>query len=212
MRKSLAARKRVACPYPFSPRRRKHRARRLRYNPHGKHRSHREESLSRSLIHTAHQHNRLNDLLHHSKREFDKMKKVLVDTRSDLEATRRRATREKEEAAKFGLNDFINALIPALDSFDHALDAIGPDTSDASSVVEGILAIQQQFEKALASQGIEKIQPLGETFDPTVHEALGAESTDEHPPNTVIQVIQAGYVLNGRLVRPARVRVAQKKS
>ena len=209
MRKSLAAKKRISCPYPFSPGRRAHRARRLRYGPHSKHHSPREVSLSRSLIHTAQQHNRLNDLLHHSKREFDKIKQMLIQARSDLEESRRRGTREKEEARKFGIGEFVNTLIPALDSFDHALAAM-PE-GESASILEGVRAIRDQFEKALESQGITKVDALNQPFNPEFHEALATESTDEFPPNTVIGVIQNGYVLNGRLLRPARVRIAQKK-
>jgi molecular chaperone GrpE len=80
---------------------------------------------------------------------------------------------------------------------------------DTETFSQGVQAINQLLHKALSDQGLETITPLGQPFDPQYHEALGMDPTDAYPPNSVSMVLQSGYVLNGQLVRPARVRIAQ---
>ena len=128
---------------------------------------------------------------------------------ADIENVRKRAQKREVEARNFAIQRFVETLIPALDSFDHAL-AVLDASHDPNALAEGMTAIRQQMHSALESQGIERIDALGEVFDPEIHEALSVEKTKKHPQNTVIGVMQTGYRLNGRLVRAARVTIAQK--
>jgi molecular chaperone GrpE len=121
---------------------------------------------------------------------------------------RKRAARDTEKNQRFAVQALVESLAPALDSFDHAMDAFDAD-HDAAAVAEGMGAIQRQIEQALEAHGVQKLVPLGEPFDPNFHEALGVGETEAYPDNTVIQVLQNGWMLHDRLVRPARVRVAR---
>ncbi len=141
--------------------------------------------------------------------EAEKARDQYLRARADMENLRKRVTREREQLADRTLRGFIEALVPTLDSLDHALAALDAD-HDTEQLAEGIQAIHQQLEKALEAQGVEKVTPaLGETFDPERHEALAVEKTDEKPANTIVDVLQSGYVVRGVLVRAARVRIAQ---
>lgn len=201
--------KKTPLPYPFSPRRRAYRARRLFYRPDRAHLSPREAMLERIAGAALSRLPELDAAQRQGADEAEVLRRQLAQAQNDLRDVRRRAEREKEESKRFAAQDFIQSLIPTLDSLDHALAAAEAHPEDAEGLAGGIRAICQQIEKALADHGIEKIQAMGAQFDPNVHEALGVEKTDAHPPNTVIQVLQGGYVLNGRLIRPARVRIAQ---
>jgi molecular chaperone GrpE len=127
---------------------------------------------------------------------------------ADLENYRKRANREKEDLRKFALQDFVEKLLLPLDSFDHALKAIN-STTDVASLAQGVEAIYKQLESTLRSIGVERVEAEGKPFDPNVHEALMAEKKADMENNMVIDVLQNGYTLNGRLVRPARVRIVK---
>lgn len=196
---------------PLARGRKKYRARRLAFHPERQHRSDREEFLTRAL-------NRSLEKLAEKPGKPDasfssdavkKMQDQLLASRAELANFRKRTQREKEDLKKYASDEFLTAMAPALDSFDHALDALEKD-HDAEALAKGIQAIHQQLWSALEGQGLERIHPLHETFDPNVHEALSVQQSDEHPHNSVVQVYQNGYKLHDRLLRPARVVIAQK--
>jgi molecular chaperone GrpE len=137
------------------------------------------------------------------------LKALAARARADLENARKRAAREKEDVARFAIQEFVESLLPALDGFDHALASMETDT-DAQALIDGIQAIRQQFDKALQNHGVVKVEARLQPFDPRLHEAMSVEKSEKHPSNTVIDVVRDGYLLNGRLVRAARVRVSQK--
>ncbi len=139
---------------------------------------------------------------------LEQLKGQLLRTRADFDNYRKRMEKERGNTRKFALQDLLESLLPALDSFDQALQAAESDNGE-EALAKGIRAIGKQMLSALADNGVEKIEAVGQPFDPNFHEALAVEKTDKHPDNTVIQVLQGGYTLNGRLVRPARVRIAQ---
>ncbi|NQU45215.1 nucleotide exchange factor GrpE [bacterium] len=184
----------------------RYRWRRLFYNPRRRHISVKERFLERGLESSL---LRLIETPESVDAEKIRLKEQIVRARAEFDNFRRRTRREKEDLKKQAIGEVVEALIPALDSFDHALAALDRD-HDATALAEGILAIHQQMEKAFSTYGVEKINPVGEPFDPNFHEGLGVVQTEEHPANTVIDVLQSGWAVDGRLVRPARVKIAQK--
>ncbi len=187
----------------------KHRARRIRLHPERSHIPHRQSLLQEAL------HSALGGLMQaqarHQKSQEDiaALRVQLRDAREVSEGLRRRYKRESDQHQQSGAKGFIEALLPVLDGFDQAI-ASAESSHDADGILEGMRAIVQLFEKALDSQGVQKIDAAGKEFDPNFHEALAVEKTEDVPANTVVDVLQNGYRLNERLVRPARVRIAQK--
>jgi molecular chaperone GrpE len=126
---------------------------------------------------------------------------------AELENVRKRAQRDIENAQRFALERFASELLAVLDSLELAVQSA--DTADARSLAEGQRATLQLLTKAFERFSIRRLDPLRESFDPTLHEAVVAQESADAPPNTVLQVLQSGYQLNGRLLRPARVIVAR---
>jgi molecular chaperone GrpE len=125
---------------------------------------------------------------------------------ADFNNYRRRANQEKLLAASRGKEDVLRALLPVLANFRLALQHA---QEDANAVRQGVQMIWQQFEGFLREQGVERIETVGQPFDPAKHEALSmAPATAETPVNTIVAEINAGYLLDGRLLRPAQVVVA----
>jgi molecular chaperone GrpE len=125
---------------------------------------------------------------------------------AELDNVRKRATRDIENAHKFGLDRLANDLIGVKDSLELGLASEGTLEALKAGTDATLKLLTKAFEKA----GLVEIVPLGEAFDPELHEAMVTQPSAEHVPNTVLQVIQKGYQLNGRLLRPARVIVARE--
>jgi molecular chaperone GrpE len=126
---------------------------------------------------------------------------------AEAQNVRRRAEQEAEKARKFALERFVKELLPVVDSLEKALDAMGEDASDVHR--EGVAMTLKMQQDVLAKFGVETVEPAGELFDPQFHEAMAMVPNPELEPNSVMEVIQKGYLLNGRLVRPAMVVVSQ---
>lgn len=125
---------------------------------------------------------------------------------ADLDNYRKRAAREIESARQFGVERLAASLLPALDGLE--LGSGAADTADAATLAEGQRATLKLALKALEAAGVSEIDPAGEPFDPERHEAMTIQPAADAVPGTVLIVIQKGYQLNGRLLRPARVVVA----
>jgi molecular chaperone GrpE len=130
-----------------------------------------------------------------------------VRARADLDNFRKRAQREREDFVKFANEQLLSEIIPIMDNFERAFTAAEkvPETHNFALGVEMIL---KQLRDALARYGAETIDPAGQPFDPMRHHAAEPVPTTEHPDNTVVEVLHRGYMLNGRVVQPAVVRVA----
>jgi molecular chaperone GrpE len=126
---------------------------------------------------------------------------------AELENVRKRAQRDVEAANRYGLEKFAAELLPVKDSLELALQNAG--RTDPAGAREGLDATLQLLSRALERLGVTLIDPLGEPFDPARHEAMMAQDSDTAEPNSVLKVVQPGYELNGRLLRPARVIVAR---
>jgi molecular chaperone GrpE len=127
---------------------------------------------------------------------------------ADLDNIRKRAQKDIEAANRYGLEKFAQELLPVRDSLELAVQT-AEKAADVRSLKQGQEATLQLLVKALEKLGIVTINPVGEPFDPSRHEAMLAQPSNTAEPNSVLQVVQPGYELNGRLLRPARVIVSK---
>jgi molecular chaperone GrpE len=127
-------------------------------------------------------------------------------TQADFENYRKRMARENAAAQDRGVAKVARELLPALDHLEHALKAAAASHED---VVKGFALVSDEIVAALGRAGIEPFSPQGEPFDPNEHEAMAAHAAEGAEPGTVIEVYQRGYRLNGQILRPARVVVAE---
>ncbi|MCU0760863.1 MAG: nucleotide exchange factor GrpE [Steroidobacteraceae bacterium] len=126
---------------------------------------------------------------------------------AELENVRKRAQRDVEQASRYGLEKFAQELIPVKDSLDLGVENAA--RSDAAALAEGQAATQRLLAKAFEKLGITELDPVGQPFDANQHEAMAMQPSTTAEPDSVLAVVQRGYVLNGRLLRPARVIVAR---
>lgn len=126
-------------------------------------------------------------------------------TAAELDNFRKRTVRIRSETRDDTLRDVLLQVAPLLDNFRRAL---GQEAQDPASLRQGIEIIFQQFNDILAGYGLEEIAAQGQAFDPNLHEAMMQVPSEEHPPGTVMQEMEKGYRLNGRVVRPSRVVVS----
>ena len=129
--------------------------------------------------------------------------------RAELDNLRKRATRDLENAHKFGLERFMNELLSVKDSIELGLNAADDAEVDAQKLREGLELTLRLFETASEKFGLEEVNPEGQGFDPEYQQAMSMQEVAGVEPGTVITVVQKGYVLNGRLLRPAMVIVAK---
>lgn len=127
-------------------------------------------------------------------------------TAAELDNVRKRAVRDVENARKFALENFSRDLLDVRDSLEMGLAAA--DSADADALREGSEATLKLLQSVMERFGVEQIDPTGEPFDPELHEAMTMQPSADAEPDSVLSVIQKGYSLNGRLLRPARVIVA----
>lgn len=127
---------------------------------------------------------------------------------ADMENLRRRHRQETEEARRFGNEQLLGSLVSVMDNLQRALDAAGSGENFAA-LKEGVGLTQKQLAEVLAKSGLTPIESVGQAFDPTLHEAIGhAEAGEGQAPDTVVEEVQRGYTLHGRLLRPSLVRIA----
>ena len=132
----------------------------------------------------------------------------LLRTAAEFDNFKKRAQKEKEDVQKFGSERMLRDFLPVADNLERALDHA--DEGALPQVLEGVRLVQKQLEAALAKHGVTVFSAVGQQFDPTLHEALMQQESDQ-PPNTVLSEMARGYKLNDRLIRPAAVVVAKAK-
>lgn len=132
-----------------------------------------------------------------------------VRTVAEMDNLRKRTQRDLESAHKFALENFAKALLPVMDSIVLGLQAASGDSPEVQKFREGNELTLKEFEKAFAKFNIETINPLGQPFNAEQHQAMMVQEIEGAAPNTVVNVFQQGYMLNGRLLRPAMVVVAK---
>lgn len=136
--------------------------------------------------------------------ENRELKDRVLRTMADYENYRKRADREKQDYFKYALADTIRDLLPILDNFDRALD----HAEEGDDFHKGVSLIYKQLSDVLKRHGVRVIEESGVHFDPNIHEAVVREENAEVPSHTVVAVLQKGYFLHDRLLRPAMVKVA----
>lgn len=133
----------------------------------------------------------------------------VLRAQADAQNAARRAEQEVEKARKFALERFANELLPVLDNLERALEAAGGDSEEAKAIAEGVELTLKSFMDVMGKFNVDVVDPNGEPFDPNLHQAMSMVENNDVEPNTVIAVMQKGYTLNGRLVRPAMVMVSK---
>ncbi len=133
----------------------------------------------------------------------------LLRSNAELDNLRKRTQRDLENAHRYALERFVAELLPVKDSLELGLNAATQNDEDMAAVREGLELTLKMFSGALEKFAIEEINPLNEAFDPELHQAMTAQEDAEHESGSVINVVQKGYRLNQRLIRPALVIVAK---
>ena len=149
-------------------------------------------------------------LLEDARAKADEHWQALLRAKAEIDNLRKRSRRDVENAHKFGLEKFVAEVLPVIDSMELGLSAASEEGVDAEKVREGLDLTLKMLQAAVDKFGVSEVDPEGEKFDPERHQAMTMQETDAVEPGTVVSVIQKGYVLNERLVRPALVIVAKE--
>jgi molecular chaperone GrpE len=141
----------------------------------------------------------------------DQARDQALRAQAESENVRRRAQRDVENAHKFALERFASDLLPVVDNLERAVEAARGQRADgaAAAIADGVQLSLKLFVDTLARADVQQVDPLGQPFDPKFHQAVSMVESDTAEPNSVLQVLQKGYTLNGRLVRPAMVIVSK---
>jgi molecular chaperone GrpE len=151
----------------------------------------------------------LQGALEEKEESFKELSNKYLYLQAEFENFKKIKAKEKQDHLKFSNEVLIKELIPVIDNLERAIDHSGK-TEDAKGIVGGVQITLNEFLKILERSGVERVDAVGKKFDPNLHEALFQEEKEEMEPDTVISELQKGYVLNGRLLRPARVSVSTK--
>jgi len=131
---------------------------------------------------------------------------LYIRAKAEMDNLRRRNAKDVENAHKFGIEKFVNELLPVVDGM-HA--GLAVEEASAESLREGMELTMNMIQKMMEKLGIEEVDPMNEKFDPEKHQAMSMQPSADVEPNTVIAVMQKGYLLNDRLIRPAMVMVSK---
>jgi len=175
-----------------------------------------EEILGEASAESVESENNEGETLSDAGAQISALENQLIDARENVlraqaeaQNARRRAEQDVEKAHKFGQDKIIADLLPVVDNLERALAAIDQTDEAMKSVIEGIELTHKSFVDTLGRHNVTIVDPEGEPFDPQQHQAMTMVENPDVEPNTVLNVFQKGYVLNGRLVRPAMVVVAK---
>jgi molecular chaperone GrpE len=154
------------------------------------------------------------DPLSAAQREAAEYKDKLLRTLAEMENLRRRTEREVADARAYGIASFARDVLAVADNMHRALEAIGPELREQSdakttSLIEGVELTERELLKTLEKNGVRKFSPEGEKFDPNLHQAMYEVPGADVPPGHVAHVVQAGYMIGDRVLRPALVGVAK---
>ena len=152
---------------------------------------------------------RLSALLEDARAKADENWDQLLRARAEMENLKRRQANELEKAHKYALDGFVRELLQVRDSLELGHDAALDESADVEKLREGTELTLKLLTDVMSKFGVERIDPQGEPFNPEYHQAMTLQPRDDMPPNRVVTVVQKGYLLNGRLVRPAMVIVSE---
>ena len=140
----------------------------------------------------------------------ERAKDDLLRVQAEMQNLRRRTEQDVEKAHKYGIEKFSGELLVVIDNLERALTSAS-ESKDGSvkAIQDGVSLTLKSFNDCFAKFSIEAVDPLGEPFDPQLHQAIATQESPDSEPNSVIEVIQKGYTLNGRVIRPALVMVSK---
>jgi molecular chaperone GrpE len=151
------------------------------------------------------------DELEMARRELEEAGDRFMRLQAEFENFRRRSLKERQESLQYGHQNLVKDLLASVDNLERALAHSQEDASaDMESVVQGVELVKRELLGALGKHGVKVIEPLGEAFDPAFHEAMGQLPDASVEPNSVLEVLQKGYMINDRMLRPARVLLARE--
>lgn len=143
--------------------------------------------------------------------EIDKEKDQHVRLQAEFENFRRRSLKEKQESFKFGHQNLVKDLLSAVDNLERALEHGAQNAgAEVKGILDGVELVYREILGTLAKHAVAEIEAEGKPFDPAVHEAMGQIPNAEVAPNVVLQVLQKGYVIHDRMIRPSRVIVSRE--
>jgi molecular chaperone GrpE len=148
---------------------------------------------------------RLQEAENRAAENYDKYVRAVAE----LDNYKKRILREKTEAIRYGNENLLREILPLTDNMERALEH-ACSSDDFEAFKEGLRMLQEQFLSCLQKHGVEKIETVGKDFDPNVHEAMLQVESDEHGDSKVVDEFEKGYLLNGRLLRPAKVSVCRR--
>jgi len=151
----------------------------------------------------------LAQLLEQARAKADEHYEQMVRAHAELENLKKRHTRDLENAHKFALDKFVAELLGVWDSLELGHSAAQDQAADVQKLREGTELTLKMLGDVMAKFGVEQLDPINQPFNPEFHQAMSMQPRGDVPPNTVVAVVQKGYTLNGRLVRPAMVMVSQ---
>lgn len=141
--------------------------------------------------------------------ERDKLRDQLLRTAADFDNFRKRSRKDVEQAERRGKEEVLRELLPVFDNLERAVQAASGAT-DVSSIQQGVEMVLKLFEDAAGRVGLQRLESVGQRFDPSLHDAFQQVASAEHAPGTIVAEYQSGYKLGERLIRPAMVVVAKK--
>jgi molecular chaperone GrpE len=148
-------------------------------------------------------------LLQDARNKADEHWNQLLRVKADLENLRRRGERDLEQAHRYGLERFVQELLPVKDSLELGLTASQGEGDAVKGLREGMELTRKMLQNALEKFGVKELNPQGERFNPELHQAMSVQERADAEPNTVLLVCQKGYLLHDRLIRPAMVIVSK---
>ncbi len=151
----------------------------------------------------------LNVSLAEKEKQIEELKEKMLYQQAEFENFKKMKAREKQDVLRFGNETLIKELLPVIDNLERAIEHAGK-TEEAKSIAEGVALTLNGFLKVLEKSDVTRVEALGRTFDPNLHEALYQEEKYGVEPGTVVGEFQKGYVMDGRLLRPSMVSVAKK--
>ncbi|CAM3439143.1 nucleotide exchange factor GrpE [Marinicrinis lubricantis] len=142
------------------------------------------------------------------KKTIEEQQNRILRMQAEFDNFRRRTRQEKEEFAKYASVKLIEQLLPVLDNFERALDS-SKNTQDFESLAKGIEMVFRQMSQVMDQEGLTPIHAVGQPFNPEVHEAVMKVQSDEHEEGIVVEELQRGYTLHGKVIRPSMVKVSE---
>ena len=149
--------------------------------------------------------------LEKARAERDRMREQLLRIAADFDNFRKRSRKEIEEVRRRSIEDTLREVLPVIDNLERAVGAMS-EAKDVEAVAQGVHMVLRSFDDIAGRLGLKRVPTVGEQFDPTCHDAMQQQETDQHPPGTIVAEVVPGYYLGDRLLRPAMVVVARPPS